>query len=231
MKNLTYHIEYIMNKAIVLTLALAFVTTLLLSHVQKDRTPSEMFEEWRNKHGLMLHLTSSELAYRVRIFEKNLKEIEAHNANSAHTYKQGVNQFTAYSQEEFEAMFLSKIEAHSGSAVTVEEPLKDGISIDWVTAGAVSPVKNQGSCTATYAFSAVGGIEGVSAIFFKQQTEYSVQQLIDCSGSYGNSGCSSGTMVNSYNYILTKGISPHIQESKQNWPIPTGEPLAPARPP
>jgi C1A family cysteine protease len=82
-----------------------------------------------------------------------------------------------------------------------------GADINWVSYGAVSPVKDQGQCTATYAFSAIGGIEGISAIFFKTQQEYSVQQLVDCSQSYGNNGCSSGNMVNSFNYIYGKGIN------------------------
>ena len=82
-----------------------------------------------------------------------------------------------------------------------------GPTVDWVTYGAVSPVKNQGSCTASYAFSAVGAVEGVSVIFFKNQVEYSAQQLVDCSQSYGNSGCVTGNMVNSFNFIRDRGIS------------------------
>ncbi len=81
-----------------------------------------------------------------------------------------------------------------------------GPTVDWVTYGAVSPVKNQGSCTASYAFSAVGAVEGVSVIFFKNQVEYSAQQLVDCSQSYGNSGCVTGNMVNSFNFIRDRGI-------------------------
>ena len=80
-----------------------------------------------------------------------------------------------------------------------------GLNVDWVGYGAVSPVKNQGLCQATYAFSAIGGIEGISYIYFKAQTEYSVQQLIDCSQSYGNQGCNSGTMTASFEFIKAKG--------------------------
>lgn len=82
----------------------------------------------------------------------------------------------------------------------------NGPNVDWVSYGAVSPVKDQGSCTATYAFSAAGAIEGISVIFSKITSEYSVQQLVDCTGGYGNQGCNSGTMNNCFSYVRTVGI-------------------------
>ena len=78
--------------------------------------------------------------------------------------------------------------------------------MDWVSAGAVSPVKTQGSCPATYAFSAVGAIEGAAFVFYKSQVELSVQQVVDCSQAYGNNGCLSGNMVNSFNYATAYGL-------------------------
>lgn len=83
----------------------------------------------------------------------------------------------------------------------------NGPVVDWVSYGAVSPVKNQGNCGATYAFSAVGAIEGVSVITYKNQQEYSVQQVIDCSRNYGNDGCNTGRMDNVFNYVRDYGIN------------------------
>lgn len=111
--------------------------------------------------------------------------------------------FAFLTPEEFAAQYLSKFES-SNEKVTIEDVKKaepNGPTVDWVSYGAVSPVKNQGSCTASYAFSAVGAIEGISVIFYKNQTEFSVQQLVDCSQTYGNSGCVTGNMVNSFNFV------------------------------
>ncbi|CAM6005589.1 unnamed protein product [Sphagnum balticum] len=105
------------------------------------------------------------------------------------------------------------------------------INIDWVSYGAVSPVKDQGSCLAPYAFAAAGAIEGISVIFFKTTSEYSVQQIIDCSSSYGNQACNGGTMVASYNYIASYGNPTLIQESTQKPHTPTGDSSRPANPP
>ena len=87
------------------------------------------------------------------------------------------------------------------------EAIPNGPIVDWISYGAVSPVKNQGSCTASYAFSAVGAIEGVSVIYFKNQQEYSVQQVVDCSSGFGNNGCYNGRMDNTFQYVKTVGIN------------------------
>ncbi len=81
-----------------------------------------------------------------------------------------------------------------------------GLNVDWVSYGAVSPVKDEGQCKANYAFSAIGGIEGISVIFYKNQQEYSAQEIVDCTAAYGNQGCNGGTMVSSFNFIKAKGI-------------------------
>ena len=69
----------------------------------------------------------------------------------------------------------------------------------------MSPVKNQGQCGATYAFSAIAAFEGLNAIVYGNQQELSVQQVIDCTYSYGNHGCAMGTMTATFSYATDKG--------------------------
>lgn len=86
-------------------------------------------------------------------------------------------------------------------------PEVTGATVDWVGAGAVSPVKYQGQCLASYAFSAVGALEGLSVIYYSNKQEYSVQQVVDCSQNFGNNGCYNGRMDNTFNYVAAKGIN------------------------
>ena len=66
-------------------------------------------------------------------------------------------------------------------------------------------MKNQGQCPASYAFSAVAALEGLSAIYYRNPQELSVQQIIDCSSSVGNQGCQTGTMTATFSYVMNKG--------------------------
>ena len=82
-------------------------------------------------------------------------------------------------------------------------------SVDWTTvANVVTPVKNQGGCGSCWAFSAVAAIESLRFQGYGVPgANFAEQQLVDCSGSYGNNGCKGGWMTYAFNYVIAKGIA------------------------
>jgi hypothetical protein len=64
--------------------------------------------------------------------------------------------------------------------------------IDWRPKGAVTPVKNQGTLKADWAFSATGAIEGLLVVTGKGLKSLSEQQLIDCTNQPGAGECGGG---------------------------------------
>jgi hypothetical protein len=81
--------------------SLALLAVYYTANTQK----TDAFEEWKGKFGI--NWAPEEEAYRRLIFEKNLINIERHNADSTNTYKMGVNQFSIYTTEEFASKYLT----------------------------------------------------------------------------------------------------------------------------
>jgi hypothetical protein len=80
--------------------------------------------------------------------------------------------------------------------------------VDWVEKGAVTAVKNQGSCGGGALFSTMGGVEGLSKVATGTLQVFSEQQLIDCVF-----GCSGSQPLSGYNYYKTHGKPSPMQLS------------------
>jgi C1A family cysteine protease len=122
-----------------------------------------------------------------------------------------VNQFTHLTPEEFGARYIGGWKGPSKrvNKVAVEHLMTDPSdlpsSIDWTQKGAVTGVKSQGSCGSCWAFSATGAIESINYINNGKLINLSEQQLVDCSGKYGNQGCNGGLMDNAFKYVINSG--------------------------
>jgi cathepsin L len=161
------------------------------------------FAGFLKKHNKVYE--GDEIIYRFGVFKEKMDEIFEHNSGN-HSWTMGINQFSDLTAQEFERIHLGYI--HRPNRVRnyadfsgVEAPN----DIDWTTKGAVTPVKDQAQCGSCWAFSTVGSTE--AAHFFKSGSLVSLseQQLVDCSGSYGNQGCNGGLMDNAFKYYLGKG--------------------------
>jgi len=55
-------------------------------------------------------------------------------------------------------------------------------SVNWVTDGYVTDVKDQGQCGSCWSFSATGGLEGAYVMAGNKLTSFSEEQLVECAG-------------------------------------------------
>ncbi|KAJ1256040.1 hypothetical protein BS78_K097000 [Paspalum vaginatum] len=82
----------------------------------------------------------------------------------------------------------------------------DQHAFDWRQQGAVTGVKNQGTCGCCWAFSAVAAVEGINQIVTGRLLSLSEQQLLDCSIDGGTNSCKrGGNMNNAFRYIIKNG--------------------------
>ena len=79
--------------------------------------------------------------------------------------------------------------------------------MDWVAGGAVTGVKDQGSCGSCWAFSTTGGLEGAYAVANNKDVltwdGLSEQQLVPCDTT--DSGCNGGLMDTAFEWTVGNG--------------------------
>jgi len=118
--------------------------------------------EWMTKHG-RVYADVKEENNRYVVFKNNVERIEHLNSIPAgRTFKLAVNQFADLTNDEFRSMYtgFKGVSALSSQSQTKMSPFRyqnvsSGalpVSVDWRKKGAVTPIKNQGSCGITQIF-------------------------------------------------------------------------------
>jgi len=174
------------------------------------------FESWRRVHG-QEYATAEEHVRRLDIFEANNLKILQHNANPTNGVTLAHNKFSALSQDEWRSTYLSLRvpESRATTEFNLDTSVPVEANINWVTAGAVTGVKDQGQCGSCWSFSATGGLEG--AYFLKTGTlaSFSEQELVSCDKVDG--GCNGGWMDDAFTYAQNNGLA-----SEADYPYVSG---------
>jgi C1A family cysteine protease len=186
---------------IFLLLALPFVNSSLIAR----------FEEWINEFKIAIE-SDEQYSSTLKKWVNNNRFIEDTNSRNF-TYKLGHNQFSGMDSSDF-SNYLGisgilykdtenvKNTKSFGFEVNVPE------SVNWVTKGAVTNVKDQGQCGSCWSFSTTGALEGAYFVKYGVLESFSEQQLVDCD-NYRNGGkdlgCKGGLMDNAFTWIGDNG--------------------------
>jgi len=189
-----------MKAAVILLLAIVAISALSVE---------DSFNSWMSLHS-KTYKSDSEYSYRLLIYKDNLEYVENHNRQNL-GFSLGMNMFADLSVEEYRQLYLQPSweasEIEQENVHEYDDRIELAATVDWRTKGAVTGVKNQGQCGSCWAFSTTGCVEGAYFIKNHKLVSSSEQQLVDCSKSYGNHGCSGGLMDNAFKYIIAvKGV-------------------------
>jgi len=146
--------------------------------------------------------TKQEFAFRAEQYKKNMAAIEAINADPEMTSTAGENHLADMTPAELKKLngYRAELKTEYNPRLLATTDLPN--EVNWVEAGAVTPVKNQGQCGSCWSFSTTGAVEGAEFLATGTLQSFSEQQLVDCAGgSWGNYGCNGGLMDYAFKYI------------------------------
>ena len=196
------------------------MTLLLLTSAAlalTSATPLPTFDVWAAAHGKS-YATPQERAARSAVYDANAKFIAAHNSDpGSSSMVLGATAFTDLTHAEFLAAGrqgrapprpTAPVAAGPGPGPSFEfaNVAVPAGSVDWRSRGAVTGVKNQGTCGSCWAFSATGAIEGLHFIKTGRLVALSEQEIGECdTNRQDTSICEGGLPDDAFAWVAKHG--------------------------
>ncbi|KAJ1698811.1 hypothetical protein LUZ63_007323 [Rhynchospora breviuscula] len=163
-----------------------------------------VFEKWISDYG-QVYKSATEKLERFQVFKANYEFIESVKNRPGLTYSVSLNKFADLTNKEFLQRYAT-YKPQTASKVSTPfmyANLTAPTSIDWRSLGAVTPIKDQGSCGSCWAFSAVASIEGINKIRTGSLISLSEQELVDCVTTCW--GCNGGYEYYGFDWVAKNG--------------------------
>jgi cathepsin L len=176
------------------------------------------FEKFVEEFEYEWKVGTAEWNQRRSIFVEELARVIKHNANPMHTWKEGINKFSAMTPAEkkaFRGRSKAINRAHKpkyGQELPSTFKLKHvselPTSVDWrsVSPSIVTAVKDQGYCGSCWAFASTAVIESAVAQASGLLFDFSPQQIAMCSPNPdscgGTGGCEGATAELAFDYVV-----------------------------
>uniref|UniRef100_A0A672J325 Cathepsin L.1 n=1 Tax=Salarias fasciatus TaxID=181472 RepID=A0A672J325_SALFA len=173
------------------------------------------FHAWKLKYARSYNSPAEE-ALRKEIWLNNRKLVLVHNMmadQGIKSYRLGMTFFADLENEEYKSLisqgclrsFNASLPRRGSTFLRLPAGTSLPDSVDWREKGYVTDVKDQKQCGSCWAFSTTGSLEGQHFRKTGKLVSLSEQQLVDCSGSFGNMGCDGGLMDQAFQYIKVTG--------------------------
>ncbi|XP_018495733.1 cathepsin S [Galendromus occidentalis] len=172
----------------------------------------EYFAKFKKHHGKDYRFAAEERQRRHN-FRHNVRYVNSMNRRNL-SYALKLNERADSAREELGThggCLRRASRRFFGRDFSPEECRNDQIlpdHVDWRLEGAVTPVKNQGTCGSCWSFAVIAHLE--SQYFLnngkENLTRFSEQQLVDCSWDFSNTGCSGGSIESAFSYVKEYGL-------------------------
>ena len=155
-----------------------------------------------------------EFVFRAAEWAKKEEFILAHNSDATNTHIVGHNHLSDWTHEEYKVLLGYHPELRTEEREPTPYTPTNSTGVNWVEKGAVTPVKDQGSCGSCWSFSTTGALEGAHQIATGDLVSYSESQFVDCDyGLLKNMGCNGGLMDKAFKYAESTAIT-----TEENYP-------------